>query len=150
MTRPVAVGTIAAMFANLCSSLDSRVVTARLHLKAIWRLALATTIVLAWSALAAAADPYLQYISTAPEFQRVRQDRDFLLGRWDTWLYMPWRYQWTIGTGDQGGQFCRDYGLLGGFTDHGEGPFEWLNQWDLRFYNDHTAAKGFLHFRGAG
>lgn len=100
-------------------------------------------------AAADAADPYWQYVTTAPEFQRVRQDRDFLLGRWDTWLYMPWRYHWTIGTGGEGGQFCRDYGFRGGFTDHGDGPFEWLNQWDLRFYNDHTAAKGFLHLRGA-
>lgn len=69
--------------------------------------------------------------------------------RWNTWLYMPWRYKWTIGTGAAGGQFCRDYGFRGGFTDHGDGPFEWLNEWDLRFYNDHTAAKGFLHLKGA-
>jgi hypothetical protein len=113
------------------------------------RFALALVSALSASALAAADDPYLEYVSKAPEFKRVRQDRDFLLGRWDTWLYMPWRFQWTIGTGEAGGQFCRDYGLLGGFTDHGSGPFDWLNQWDLRFYNDHTAAKGFLHLRGA-
>jgi len=69
--------------------------------------------------------------------------------RWNTWLYMPWPYKWTIGTGAAGGQFCRDYGFRGGFTDHGDGPFEWLNEWDLRFYNDHTAAKGFLHLKGA-
>jgi hypothetical protein len=112
-------------------------------------LALAILLVLAASASAAAADPYLDYISTAPEFQPVRQDRELLLGRWNTWLYMPWRYQWTIGTGDEGGRFCRDYGFLGGFTDHGDGPFEWFDKWDLRFYNDHTAAKGFLHLRGA-
>ncbi|HVC96406.1 MAG TPA: beta-galactosidase trimerization domain-containing protein [Pirellulales bacterium] len=118
----------------------------QLPIKARYPLAL---VLLAASGMASAADPYLEYVSTAPEFQRVRQDRDFLLGRWDTWLYMPWRYQWTIGTGDEGGQFCRDYGLLGGFTDHGSGPFEWLDQWELRFYNDHTAAKGFLHLRGA-
>jgi hypothetical protein len=96
-----------------------------------------------------AQDPYLAYISSAPEFQRVRQDPAFLIGHWDTWLYMPWRYKWTIGTGDEGGKFCRDYGVFGGFTDHGDGPFDWLNKWDLRFYNDHTAAKGFLHVRGA-
>ncbi|HEV7226434.1 MAG TPA: hypothetical protein VGN42_27260, partial [Pirellulales bacterium] len=87
-------------------------------------LALATLVVVAASASAPAADPYLDYISTAPEFQPVRQDRELLLGRWNTWLYMPWRYQWTIGTGDEGGRFCRDYGFLGGFTDHGDGPFE--------------------------
>ena len=66
-------------------------------------------------------------------------------GRWDTWLYMPWRYRWTIGTGEEGGRFCRDYGINGGFTDHGEGPLDWLDRWNLRFYNDHTAGKGDLY-----
>lgn len=99
--------------------------------------------------IVAAADNYLQYVSNAPEFQPVEHDPRMLIGRWDTWLYMPWRFQWTIGTGERGGQFCRDYGLLGGFADHGDGPFDWLNHWDLRFYNDHTASKGFLHLHGA-
>ena len=63
---------------------------------------------------------------------------------------MPWRYRWTIDTGEEGGRFCREYGFKGGFTDHGQGPFEWFNKWNLRFYNDHTAAKGYLHLRGAG
>lgn len=94
-------------------------------------------------------DPYYRYIVTAPEFQRVKQDPRVLVGRWDTWLYMPWRYQWTIGTGDQGGRFCREFGINGGFTDHGEGPFVWLEKWNLRFYNDHTAGKGFLYLRDA-
>lgn len=62
---------------------------------------------------------------------------------------MPWRYRWTIGTGDAGGQFCRDFSFNGGFTDHGEGPLDWLAQWNLRFYNDHTAGKGDLHLHGA-
>ncbi|NQT51688.1 beta-galactosidase trimerization domain-containing protein, partial [bacterium] len=29
------------------------------------------------------------------------------------------------------------------------GPLEWLEKWNLRFYNDHTAAKGHLYLRGA-
>jgi hypothetical protein len=95
-------------------------------------------------------DAYQRYITAAPEFQPVRQDAKFLLGRWDTWIYMPWRAQWTIGTGAAGGRFCRDYGFNGGFTDHGEGPLEWLEQWNLRFYNDHTAGKGDLWLKGAG
>jgi len=96
-------------------------------------------------------DNYLHFIKNAPEFQRVPQERDVMIGRWDTWIYMPWRYRWAIGTGDEGGRFCRDYGFNGGFTDHGHGPFEWLNKWNLRFYNDHTAAKGYLYLhRGSG
>jgi hypothetical protein len=94
-------------------------------------------------------DPYLQYVRRAPEFRPVAQDPAVMIGRWDTWIYMPWRHQWTIGTGDEGGRFCRDYGFNGGFTDHGEGPLEWLQKWQLRFYNDHTASKGYLYLRGA-
>ncbi len=94
-------------------------------------------------------DPYRRYITTAPEFQPVRQDAAFLIGRWNTWIYMPWRYQWTIGTGEAGGRFCREFGFNGGFTDRGEGPLDWLAKWGLRFYNDHTAGKGDLHLHGS-
>lgn len=97
----------------------------------------------------AAADPYLEYIRTAPEFQSVAQDPQAWQGRWNTWLYMPWRYQWSIGTEQRGGEFCRDFGINGGFTDHGEGPLAWLETWQLRFYNDHTAGKGYLYLREA-
>ncbi len=79
----------------------------------------------------------------------MRQDPAFLIGRWKTWIYMPWRYKWTIGTSEAGGRFCRDFGFNGGFTDHGEGPFDWLERWNLRFYNDHTAGKGELHLHGS-
>jgi len=95
-------------------------------------------------------DPYLAYVKSAPEFKPVRQDAKLLIGRWDTWVYMPWRYQWAIGTGDEGGAFCRDYGFNGGFTDHGDtSVLPWLEKWNLRFYNDHTAGKGYLHLAGA-
>lgn len=94
-------------------------------------------------------DPYLTYVRSAPEFQRVNQAPKLLVGRWDTWVYMPWRYQWSIGEGDEGGRFCQEYGINGGFTDHGSGPLDWLQKYKLRFYNDHTAAKGFLYLRGA-
>lgn len=94
-------------------------------------------------------DAYHRYIATAPEFRPVKQDPQVMIGRWTTWIYMPWRYQWTIGTGDEGGRFCQEFGINGGFTDHGDGPFEWLEKWHLRFYNDHTAGKGFLYLRDA-
>lgn len=85
---------------------------------------------------------YLDYIRRAPEFRPVPPPPP---GRWDTWLYMPWRHRWTIGTGEAGGRFTRAYGINGGFTDHGAGPLDWLERWNLRFYNDHTAGKGDLH-----
>lgn len=87
---------------------------------------------------------YLAYVRQAPEFRRVRQDAAVTRGRWDTWLYMPWRYRWHIGTGRQGGEFCRNYGINGGVMDHGMGPLDWLERWGLRFYNDHAAGKGSL------
>jgi hypothetical protein len=101
------------------------------------------------SAVSAQEDPYLSYLKAAPEFKAVKQDPRMMIGRWDTWIYMPWRYQWTIGEGDEGGRFCKENGFNGGFSDHGEGPLDWLEKWHLKFYNDHTAAKGFLHLRGA-
>lgn len=97
----------------------------------------------------APADAYARYVETATEFQPVSRDPKTLARRWNTWLYMPWRYRWSIGTGDAGGRFCRDYGINGGFTDHGEGPLDWLARWGLQFYNDHTAGKGDLYLRGA-
>ncbi len=94
---------------------------------------------------AVAGDPYEDYLARAPEFRSVAE----VPARSPDWLYMPWRYEWPIGTGDEGGQFCRDHGIGGGFTDHGEGPLDWLTKWGLRFYNDHTAGKGTLYLREA-
>jgi len=90
---------------------------------------------------------YLEYIRQAPELRPVRR---VAARRWNTWLYMPWRYRWTIGTGEEGGKFCRDFGINGGMTDHGEGPLAWLERWNLRFYNDHTAGKGDLYLEPGG
>ena len=88
---------------------------------------------------------YPAYIRQAPEHQRVSQDPALDQGRWDTWLYMPWRYRWHIGTEQRGGEFGRRYGINGGVMDHGRGPLDWLERWGLRFYNDHTAGKGALY-----
>jgi len=96
-----------------------------------------------------AEEDYLRYVKTAPEFKSVQQDEKLLLNKWDRWHYMPWRYQWGIGTGLAGGKFCKEYGFTGAFADSGAGPFEWINKWDLPFYHDHTAGKGLLYLRGA-
>lgn len=94
---------------------------------------------------------YLDYVLTAPEFRPLRsQPEPPGSARWDTWLYMPWRYRWTIGTGDEGGALCRRLGINGGVSDHGQGPLDWLTRWNLRFYNDHTAGKGALYLSPDG
>ena len=91
-------------------------------------------------------DPYYLYVKNAPEFKPVKQDPARWTAHWDTWIYMPWRFKWSIGTGDEGGQFCKDYGFNGGFTDHSDTTdVPWLDKWNLKFYNDHTASKGWLH-----
>jgi len=100
------------------------------------------------AALAGAGDdPYLTYVRTAPEFQRV--DPVDSRTRWNTWIYMPWYYEWTIGHDDAAGRFCKEHGINGGFVDRGHGPLAWLEQNDLQFYCDHTAGKGTLYLRGA-
>src|SRR5512137_1204801 len=89
------------------------------------------------SAFSAEEDPYLAYVREAPEFKAIRQDPGAWTDRWNTWVYMPWRYQWSIGTGDEGGRFCRDFHFNGGFTDHGDtSVLPWLDKWNLKFYND--------------
>jgi hypothetical protein len=103
---------------------------------------------LSWSAARGADDPYLAYVRNAPEFKPVRQDPAAWSARWNTWVYMPWRFKWTIGTGEEGGRFCRDYGFNGGFVDHGDtGVLPWLEKWDLRFYCDHLCGKGAVKVR---
>jgi hypothetical protein len=95
------------------------------------------------------AGAYLAYVRQAPEFRRVRQDPARFDRRWDSWVYMPWRYRWHVGTADRGGRFCQEYGINGGVLDHGVGPLAWLERWGLRFYNDHTAGKGSLYLMSA-
>ena len=93
-----------------------------------------------------APDAYEQYVKTSRDFQRVKQDKAWSLKAFPSWTIMPWYYQWYIGYTDASGQFCRDHGINGAFinggrTDH----LDWINQFGLRFYMDHTAGKGDLH-----
>ena len=112
--------------------------------KCIAALALAVSM----SVFAADEDPYLTYVKTAPEFKPVKQDPAAWTARWNTWTYMPWRFKWDIGTGDAGGQFCKDYGFNGGFTDHADTScLPWLEKWNLLFYCDHLCGKGSVKVR---
>jgi len=88
-------------------------------------------------------DPFLDYCMKAPEFRPAAR----IAPRYEGFVYMPWRYRWTIGTGERGGEFCREHGINGGFVDYGRGPLEWLSRYGLRFYSDHVAGKGILHLR---
>jgi hypothetical protein len=105
------------------------------------------------SARGADADPYEHYVQTSKDFRPVRQDKDWLYAAFPSWTYMPWTYQWTIGYTEASGKWSVDHGYNGAFVDWGDvqangsktGRLDWINQFRLRFYMDHTAAKHYLH-----
>ena len=101
------------------------------------------------------ADAYARYVRTSPDFRRVKQDRAWSDAAFPGWIYMPWTYQWTIGYTDASGQWSRAHGYNGAFLDgNGQSPdaekLVWINKNKLRFYLDHTAAKGSLHLWDGG
>ena len=105
----------------------------------------------------AATDPYAHYVRTSPDFRRVKQDKVWCLKAFPSWTYMPWTYQWTIGYTDASGKWSQAHGYNGAFLDgNGQAPdsppgkLAWINQFGLRFYMDHTAAKHFLHLWDGG
>ncbi|MDB5334222.1 MAG: hypothetical protein JWP03_5373 [Phycisphaerales bacterium] len=101
----------------------------------------------------AAVDPYEQYVQTSKDFRPVRQDPAVLLTAFPSWTYMPWTYQWTIGYTPASGGWSVEHGYNGAFVDWDgiaaegskTGRLDWINQNQLRFYVDHTAAKHYLH-----
>jgi hypothetical protein len=103
-------------------------------------------------------DAYEAYLKTSRDFKPVKQDRDWLLKAYPSWLYMPWRHQWSIGTTDESGEWCKRMGYNGAFIDRGEvglkgeptGLIDWINKYQLRFYVDHLAGKGDLHMWDGG
>jgi len=93
-------------------------------------------------------DAYEKYVKASRDFKPVKQDKDFLLKQYPSWIYMPWTFQWTIGYTDASGQWSLDHGYNGAFIDRGNtggGKLDWINKFKLHFYMDHTAAKGYLH-----
>ena len=96
-------------------------------------------------------DPYEKYVKTSKDFQPVKQDKAWALKAWPSWTFMPWYYQWKIGFDDASGAWCKKVGINGAFTDHGDPThLAWINKYQLRFYNDHTAGKGDLHLWDGG
>lgn len=103
--------------------------------------------------VAGAADPYETYIKTSRDFEPVKQDRDWLVKAYPSWLFMPWTYQWTIGFNDASGKWSTATGYNGSFIDRGDlatptsstGRLQWIEQFKLPFYMDHVAGKGILH-----
>ena len=96
-------------------------------------------------------DPYETYINTSKDFQAVYQDKDWCYEAFPSWTYMPWTYQWNIGYDEASGNWSLANGYNGAFLDWGNiwvdgvNKLDWINQFQLRFYMDHTAAKRYLH-----
>jgi len=113
-----------------------------------WALSLLLAITLCFSGtLLAQEDPYETYVKTSKDFKRVKQDATMLWKAYPSWIYMPWYFQWSIGYDDAAGKLCQDLGINGGFTDRGDAKnLNWFNTFKLRFYCDHAAGKGDLHF----
>jgi hypothetical protein len=109
-------------------------------------LMLAVVVLAAGQVAFAQQDPYEKYIKTSRDFQPVKQDKAWEYKAWPSWTFMPWYFQWTIGFTDESGEWCHKVGINGAFTDHGDTQhLAWINKYQLRFYNDHTAGKGDLH-----
>lgn len=91
-------------------------------------------------------DSFERYVKTSQDFQSVKQDHDFLLKAYPSWVYMPWYFQWKIGFDQTAARFCVDTGINGAFVDHDDTrQLDWINANKLRFYVDHLAGKGDLH-----
>jgi len=114
------------------------------------------TVAACWSPARAQDDPYETYVKTSRDFQRVKQDKEWALKAWPSWVYMPWTYKWGIGYDDASGKWSLEHGYNGAFLDHGRtrvggvDKLAWINEFKLRFYVDHTAGKGDLHLKGRG
>jgi len=119
---------------------------------------LSVCLIMAMVAQAALADvdPYEVYINTSQDFQAVNQDKDWCYEAFPSWTYMPWTYRWNIGYTPAAGQWSLDHGYNGAFLDRGNtwidgyDKLAWINQFGLRFYMDHTAAKRYLHLWDGG
>ena len=96
-------------------------------------------------------DPYEKYVKTSVDFKPVKQDKDWLLKAYPSWIFMPWYYQWTIGHDENAGVFCQSAGFNGAFIDRGNTKYlDWIDKYSLHFYMDHTAGKGDLHLWDGG
>lgn len=103
-------------------------------------------------------EPYEQYVKTSADFKPVKQDKSWCLKAFPSWTYMPWTFHWTIGYTEQSAKWSIEHGYNGAFVDGGNtsannsptGRLDWINQFKLRFYEDHLAGKRVLHLYDGG
>ena len=120
--------------------------------------ALTTLLLCSAFTVAAEPDPYENYVKTSQGLPPVKQDKDWLLKAYPSWMYMPWTHQWTIGYTDDSGKWSLENGYNGAFVDWGDidagdsktGRLDWINKYGLHFYVDHLAGKRELHLWDGG
>ena len=123
------------------------------HLTSTLSAVVALIILSVAAARAAEADPYEEYVRHSEDFRAVKQEKAWACKAFPSWTYMPWTYQWHIGYTDEAGRWSVEHGYNGAFIDRSDiaaegsktGRLDWINQFGLRFYMDHTADKGLLH-----
>jgi hypothetical protein len=94
-------------------------------------------------------DPYENYVKTSKDFKRVKQDKEWLLKAFPSWVYMPWQH---FETDDKRAEYYHKIGWNGQTIDFrgGAGLLGWVDKNKFHFYCDHTAEKGFLHIWDGG
>ncbi|KKM03083.1 hypothetical protein LCGC14_1777970, partial [marine sediment metagenome] len=105
--------------------------------------AVIAVIALAPAAARAQSDPYEKYIRTSKDFQRVKQDPDWLYKAFPSWVYMPWPTRtWQNAQKNLSGEWFVDHGYNGAAINRGNTWYlDWINKYKFRFYVDHFAGK---------
>ena len=56
-------------------------------------------------------DAYETYLKTSKDFRAVKQDKEWALSAFPSWLYMPWTYRWEIGYDASSGSWSREHAV---------------------------------------
>jgi len=92
-------------------------------------------------------EDFYSYLKHSEDFRAVNKDTDLLLGRWNKWLVMPWRYKWPKLTLELAREM-REAGINGGEIQAADTrSAEIFERAGIQFYIGHSAGKGDLYLR---
>ena len=97
-----------------------------------------TAAIVAWAVIFLAAAPlargqddtYEKYVKTSKDFKAVKQDKDWALKAFPSWVYMPWQ---TLGKDDATAAYYAKVGWNAQTIDFrgGTGALSWIEQHKL-------------------
>ncbi|MFH1023458.1 MAG: beta-galactosidase trimerization domain-containing protein [Planctomycetota bacterium] len=93
------------------------------------------------------AEDFRKYVRESKDFKRVSQKKEMLLpeGRWDHWIFMPWRYDWGKKYDEAVAEELAKAGFNGGYCDFRPGDDAKLHEkYGFLWYMDHTAGKRYF------